>query len=169
MIQEATIMEILWRVAIVYIFIMFGLRMLGKREFGQLTPLELVTLLIVPEIVSQALVGEDFSMTNALVGVSTLFVLVYFSSLLQHKSEFIENMVSSSPTVLVHNGGYIGKHMDEERVSPGEIFNAMHESGLEQLEQVKWAILESDGKIAIIPQDSDENVFSPQQREKLTL
>jgi uncharacterized membrane protein YcaP (DUF421 family) len=162
-------METVWRVALVYIFIMFGLRMLGKREFGQLTPLELVTLLIVPEIVSQALVREDFSMTNALIGVSTLFVLVYFSSLLQHRSEFIENIVSSSPTVLVRNGAYIGKNMNEQRVSPGEIFTAIHESGLERLEQVKWAILETDGKIAIVPQDSDEQLHSQQQTESLTL
>ena len=162
-------METVWRVAIVYIFVVFGLRVLGKREFGQLSPLELVTLLIIPEIVSQALVREDFSMTNALVGVSTLFVLVYFSSLLQQSSESIEKVFSSSPTVLVRNGSYIEKHMNQERVSPGEVFDAMHESGLDRLEQVKWAILESDGKIAIVPKDSARNTASQRQKEELAL
>jgi uncharacterized membrane protein YcaP (DUF421 family) len=56
---------------------------------------------------------------------------------------------------------------NEQRVSPGEILGAMYESGLERLEQVKWAILEPDGKIAIIPQDSDENVISQQRDARL--
>ena len=158
-------METVWRVVIVYIFLVIGLRVLGKREFGQLSPLELVTLLIIPEIVSQALVGDDFSMTNALVGVSTLFVLVYFSSLLQHSNQTIEKVFSGTPTVLVRNGNYIEKHMNQERVSPEELFDAMHASGLERLEQVKWAILESDGKIEIVAKDSEQNAASRQEEE----
>lgn len=150
-------METIWRVVLVYLFLVFGLRVLGKREFGQLSALELVTLLIVPEIVSQALVRGDYSLTNALVGVSTLFSLVYFSSLLQHVSPSAQKLFSSSPTILVHDGHYIDKHMNQERVGPEEIFDAMHQSGLDRLEQVKWAILESDGKIAIVPKQAAQN------------
>jgi uncharacterized membrane protein YcaP (DUF421 family) len=156
-------METIWRIAVIYLFIIFGLRVLGKREFGQLSPLELVTLLIIPEIVSQGLVREDFSITNALIGTSTLLLLVYFTSLLQHSSESIEKVFSSSPTVLVQNGYYVDKHMNQERVSPDEIFDAMYQSGLDRLEQVKWAILTSDGKISIVPTESDKNVVSQQQ------
>lgn len=162
-------METVWRVAIVYLFIVFGLRVLGKREFGQLSPLELVTLLIIPELVSQGLVREDFSITNALVGVSTLFLLVYISSLLQHSSERIEKVFSSSPTVLVQNGSFVDKHMNQERVSPEEIFDAMFQSGLDRLEQVKWAILASDGKINIVPKERDRNIASQQQGKELVM
>ena len=160
-------MEVIWRVILVYMFLVFGLRVLGKREFGQLSPLELVTLLIVPEIVSRAIVGEDSSMITALVGVCTLFLLVFFSSLLQQNSEAVEKIFSSSPTVLVQNGSYIDKHMNQERVTPGEIFDAMHKSGLERLAQVKWAILESDGKITIIPEEQDSRMASQAHSEKL--
>jgi uncharacterized membrane protein YcaP (DUF421 family) len=157
-------METIWRVAVVYLFIVFGLRVLGKREFGQLSPLELVTLLIIPEIVSQALVQEDFSLTGALVGVSTLFVLVYLSSLLQHKSKAVEQVFSSSPSVLVQDGKFVEEQMNKERVSPDEIFEALFMAGFDRLEQVKWAILGSDGKIAIVPAVLDGGV-QQQQRE----
>lgn len=146
-------METVVQVVLIYIFIVIGLRVVGKREFSQLSPLELVTLLIIPEMVSQALVREDHSLTNALVGAATLIVLVYLSSLLQHKFQAVEKAVSGEPAVLVRNGKYVGKHMNEERISPEEIFAAMHQAGLERLEQVRWAILESDGKISIVPEE----------------
>jgi uncharacterized membrane protein YcaP (DUF421 family) len=85
--------------------------------------------------------------------------------LLQHSSERIEKVFNSSPTVLVQNGYFVDKNMNQERVSPDEIFDSMHESGLDRLEQVKWAILESDGKVAIVPKERDGNV-TPQQQEK---
>jgi uncharacterized membrane protein YcaP (DUF421 family) len=146
-------METVIRVVIIYIFIVVGLRVVGKREFGQLSPLELVTLLIIPELVSQALTHEDYSLTNALVGTSTLLVLVYLSSLIQYNVKPIGRVIEGVPTVLVRQGKFIKEHLDEERIAPDEIFNAMRQSGLEKLEQVRWAILETDGKVSIVPEE----------------
>ena len=145
-------METVIRVAVIYLFILVGLRVLGKREFGQLSPMELVVLLLVPELASQALVREDFSATNALIGISTLFLLVFLSSLVMHLSKRAEKLIEGSPTVLVHSGQMVEKNMAKERVSPDEVFGAMHVAGLEQLDQVRWAILGTDGKIAIVPE-----------------
>jgi uncharacterized membrane protein YcaP (DUF421 family) len=153
------------RVVIIYIFIVIGLRVVGKREFGQLSPLELVTLLIIPELVSQALTHEDYSLTNAIVGTTTLIVLVYLSSVLQFRVKPFERAINGTPTVLVRHGTYIARHMNEERIAPEEIFNAMHESGLERLEQVRWAILETDGKISIV---SEEQTASSGNQGKQT-
>jgi uncharacterized membrane protein YcaP (DUF421 family) len=159
-------METVVRVVILYIFIMAGLRVVGKREFSQLSPLELVTLLIIPEIVSQALTREDSSMTNALVGTATLIVLVYLSSLLQYNNSPIDKAINGLPAVVVRHGEYVGKHMNEERITPEEIFNAMHQSGLDRLEQVRWAILETDGKISIVPEEQGKNVISPSAKKE---
>jgi uncharacterized membrane protein YcaP (DUF421 family) len=145
-------METVIRVIVIYLFIIVGLRVVGKREFSQLSPLELVTLLIIPEMVSQALTREDSSMTNAFVGSATVLVLVYISSLLQHNSKLIDKAINGLPTVLVQHGRYVDRYMNEERIAPEEIFTAMHESGLERLEQVRWAILETDGRISIVPE-----------------
>ncbi len=149
-------MEMVVRVAVIYIFIVFGLRVLGKREFSQLSPLELVTLLIIPEIVSQGLAREDFSLTNALIGVATLLSLVFITSALQHRSDRMAIVIAGKPAVLVQHGQFVAENMNKERIPPDEVFGAMHESGLEELSQVKWAVLEQDGRISIVPADPED-------------
>jgi uncharacterized membrane protein YcaP (DUF421 family) len=146
-------METVIRVFVIYIFILIGLRILGKREFGQLSPLELVSLLMIPEIVTTALTREDHSLTNALIGVSTLFSLVFLTSVIMQWSRKAEHLIAGKPAVLVYDGQYIAENMNRERITPDEIFTEMHKSGLETLEQVKWAVLEPDGKISIVPGD----------------
>lgn len=146
-------METVLRIALIYGFLLFALRVLGKREFGQLSPLELLTLLMIPEIVSQALVGPDYSMVNALVGVATLLVLVFGTSLVVHRFERAEHVLVGQPTVLVHHGRLIERALNEQRVTPGEILVELHRTGLTAIEQIEWAILESDGTIAIVPTD----------------
>lgn len=149
-------METVLRVAIIYLFLMIALRIMGKREFGQLSPLELVSLLLIPEIVSQALLREDFSMTNAIIAITTLFTMVFLTSLVIQVSKKAEQAIAGTPTVLVYHGQLVHDRMHKERVTEGEIFSEMHKSGLDRLEQVRWAVLESDGKIAIIPEDSGD-------------
>jgi uncharacterized membrane protein YcaP (DUF421 family) len=144
-------MEPVLRVTVIFLFVMIGLRLLGKREFGQLSPFELVTLLLIPEIASQSLVGTDFSMVGALVGLSTLFLLVFLTSVITHKSRRAQRIVASQPTVLVSQGAFATDNMNRERVSADEVFSEMHKVGLHRLEQVRWAILESDGRISLIP------------------
>jgi uncharacterized membrane protein YcaP (DUF421 family) len=145
-------METVIRVALIYVFVLAGLRVLGKREFGRLSPMELVTLLLIPEIVSQALVTEDFSLTNAFIGLATLFLLIYLNSVFTHLSKRFEKVVESSPTVLVKNGQLVRRNLDKERVTPDEIVSQVRNAGFERIEEVRWAILEADGKISIVPE-----------------
>lgn len=144
-------METVIRVFLVYVFLIVGLRIMGKREFSQLSPLELVTLLLLPEILGQSIMREDFSLTNGLIAVSTLFGLVFLSALLQYRSKTFAFLVAGEPSILVANGNWMPEHLNKERISPEEVYSEMHKSGLERLAQVKWAILETDGKISIVP------------------
>jgi uncharacterized membrane protein YcaP (DUF421 family) len=162
-------METVIRVTIVYLFLMFGLRVLGKREFGQLSPLELVSLLLIPELVSNALQSEDFSLVDAMVGVSTLFALTLLTSMLLHMNKQAEKVISGEPTVLVYHGQIAADAMNRERVTPDEIFSEMHKSGLERLEQVAWAILEDDGTITIVPEDDKDRDKRGQGREEIKI
>jgi uncharacterized membrane protein YcaP (DUF421 family) len=157
-------METVIRVIIVYIFVLVGLRVMGKREFSQLSPLELVTLLLIPDILSQGIIREDHSLTNGVIAIATLFTLVFISSLLQYHSKKFSRLVLDQPTVLVAHGRLISEHMDKERVSADEIVEHMHESGLERMEQVKWAILETDGKISIVP--TEEQAAQAQETDE---
>jgi len=144
-------METVVRVAIVYVAIFVGLRALGKREFSQLSPMELITLLLIPEIVSQGILREDFSLTNALVGVATLLALVLGTSILQTRSQRAEKIISGEPTVLLHRGNLIEEHLMRERVTPDEVLSAARAASYLTLDELEWAILESDGRISVIP------------------
>lgn len=145
-------MDTILRVAVAYFFILIALRLMGKREFGQLSPLELITLLLIPELLSDAMQLGDQSIVRALVGVSTVLLLVFGSSMAAHLSKSVEEAIEGKPTVLVAHGEFILDHLNRERVTPGEVFSEMHKAGLDDLPQVRWALLETDGKIAIVPE-----------------
>lgn len=144
-------METVLRVAFVYLFVMAALRVMGKREFGELAPFDLVVLLLIPELFSQALVREDFSMTNALILTCTLLSLVFVTSVLAYRFPTIGRLVGGKPTVLAAEGYLIPGNLDRERVAPDEIMEALHSAGLQQMSQVKWVILETDGRLAVVP------------------
>jgi uncharacterized membrane protein YcaP (DUF421 family) len=156
-------METVIRVAIIYFVLLVGLRILGKREFSQLSALELITLLLAPELVAQSLVREDFSLVNALIAVTTLFSLVFFTSLVRYLSDPLEKVISGEPCILVSDGRLLAQNLDRERVDAHEIFSEMRKAGLYELQQVKWAILENDGKISIIAHSGHEPGARPRE------
>src|SRR5687767_13681369 len=145
-------MDTVLRVVVIYLFLLIGMRLMGKREFGQLSPHEFVILLIIPEIVSSALNRQNESMTNAIVGTTTIFLLVFISSLLTHRFPKVEKLVHDAEAVLVHKGKFFDETMNEEHVTPDEIMSEAHKAGVDKVQEIRWAILESDGKIAIVPE-----------------
>ena len=143
-------MDTMVRVIVVYVFLFAVLRLLGKREFGQLSPLEFVCLMLIPELVQQALVREDFSMVNALVAVSTLVLLVFLTSLLSHRSKRADRFLQGEPTLLAAHGRMLNEVMDRERITPDELYTEMRRVGVDRLENVRWAVLEPDGNISVV-------------------
>ncbi|MDX2136603.1 MAG: DUF421 domain-containing protein [Chloroflexota bacterium] len=156
-------MDIVVRITVIYLFILVGMRILGKREFGQLSPFELVTLLIIPEIVSEALTDNDRSLTAAVIGTTTLLLLVFITSTIAHVSRKADDVLGGVPAVLIHDGQFLEDAMNRERITMTEISNEMHKAGLETLEQIKWAILEPDGKIAFITHEQETLPRKPQE------
>jgi uncharacterized membrane protein YcaP (DUF421 family) len=108
-------------------------------------------LLLIPELVSQGLVREDFSMTNAVIAVATLFSVVLIVSVFTYLSRQVQQVVEIPPSILISNGALLTQNLDRESASPDEVLSQVRQSGLETLDQVKWAILESDGKISVVP------------------
>lgn len=149
-------METVLRIAFIYFFLMFALRVMGKRELSKMSAFELVLLLMIPELFSQGALREDFSMTNATIATATLLTLVLLTSILSHMSKRAHAVINGSPTVLVRSGRYVEDNMNRERIAPDELLAEMHKAGYERLEQIRWAILEDDGKIALVPADGEE-------------
>lgn len=148
-------METVLRVLVAYVFIVFGLRMVGKRSFGQLSPADLVVLMLIPEFFQQPISREDFSITNAFVAVATLLIAVVATDTLGYRFPRLGNVISGKPVTVVSHGQLRAERMDRERLSPEEILDAMHRAGLEKMDQVKWAVLYPDGTVAVVPWNGD--------------
>jgi len=93
-------------------------------------------------------------MTNALIGATTLFVLVFITSTLSYRFPRFRAVIEPQPTVLVTRGEFHQHFLDRERITSDDIFSAMHKTGIADLRDAEWAILEGDGKIAIVPRPS---------------
>jgi len=148
-------METVIRVLFVYVVLWSCFRVLGKRELTQMSPFELVTLLLILQLFSRAVTRQDYSMTNGVIGATTLFALVFITSALSYRFSRFSRIVQARPTILVSRGVLVEEHLNRERIAPEDLFSAMHKVGLEHLGQVEWAILEGDGKIALIPRRDD--------------
>ena len=146
-------METVARVAIIYVFVLVALRVMGKREFGELSPVELVMLILIPDIVAPSITRDDYSLTTAIVAVTSVMLLVFLTSLLVKSNKRIERIIEARPAVLVHEGTLYSDVLSKERVTADEVLAAARENGVADLGEVQWAILHGDGKIAIVPRD----------------
>lgn len=144
-------MQTVVRVIIMYFLVWGAFRILGKRELSRMSPLELVLVLFIPQLFSRALTRQDYSFTNAVVGAATLLSLVYLSSALSYRFKSVAYVLEPKPTVLVEHGRFVNQALNEERISTRDVFDAMQKAGIVALEQVEWAVLQSDGSIAVVP------------------
>ncbi|MCC6272935.1 MAG: DUF421 domain-containing protein [Deltaproteobacteria bacterium] len=145
-------MDSILRAAVIYFFILAFIRLTGKRTLSQLTTFDFVLLLIIGESTQQALLGEDFSLTNALLVILTLLGLESALSLLKQKSLKLDKILDGVPVVLVDHGRPLVERLKRTRLDESDILAAARETqGLERMEQIKYAVLERDGKISVIP------------------
>jgi len=143
-------MDIVIRVAFVYAAMTLAFRPLGKRELSQLSPFELVTLLLIAQIVAPALTAGDDSLTAALFGAATLLCLAVLNSVLTYVWPRYRRLAEAPPSLLVRHGRLIEENLHKDRVRPDEIFSEMHKAGIEHLCEVKWGFLEPDGQMSFI-------------------
>jgi uncharacterized membrane protein YcaP (DUF421 family) len=138
----------------VYLVLIVLFRLSGKRTLGQVTTFDFVLLLVVGEATQQALLGEDFSVTHAAVVIATLIGLDRTSDYLSWRFGPFQRATESVPLVLVDNGRLLPDVMAKEHVSEDDIMSAARSTrGLESLEQVKYAVMETSGGISIVPKD----------------
>ncbi|MDK1492018.1 DUF421 domain-containing protein [Sinorhizobium sp. 7-81] len=146
-------MESVARGAAIYFILLIVLRLSGRRTVAQMTTFDFVLLLIIAETTQQALLGEDFSITNATVLILTLFGLDILLSYVKQSMPKVALLLDGTPTVLIAEGNIDTHALKRARVDLEEVLAAAREQhGLARLDQIKFAILEADGGISIIPQ-----------------
>ena len=143
------------RIALVYLFLMALFRLGGRRTLADLSPFDLVLLLIISEMVQQAVVAEDPSLINALLLCSTLIAIDIGLSLLKHLSPRLDRWLEGRPVLLLEHGEPLRDALRKMRIDEDDILAAARESqGLERLDQIRFAVLEKTGHISIVPERS---------------
>jgi uncharacterized membrane protein YcaP (DUF421 family) len=145
--------EVALRTCIIYLALLLFMRVAGKREVGQMKPFDLVTLLIISNAVQNAMVGQDSSVVGGLTAALLILVLNFVVSAVRQRFKLGQQVFEGSPTLLVYDGQFLGDHMQAEGLVNDDVLQAMREHGIDDLAQVKSAVLEVDGSISIIQRD----------------
>ncbi len=148
-------MDAVLRAVGVYLFLLILIRLTGKRSLAQLSTFDFVLLLIVAEATQQALLGDDFSVTNAYIIILTLIALDRLLDAASARSARFDRWVNGGPLVLIEDGHVHRDRMKRVRIAEDDIMESARQSqGLEGLDQVKHAVLERAGGISIVPRSS---------------
>jgi uncharacterized membrane protein YcaP (DUF421 family) len=139
------------RAIAVYGFLLVLMRLMGKRSLAQVTVFDLLVLLIISEATQQGMTGNDFSVTNSIILVTTLVLLQRAADKLTNRSPRSDRLLNDVPTVIVQDGRPIADRMRHNDLSDGELLEEVRKAaGLEGLDNVRYAVLERDGSISVI-------------------
>jgi uncharacterized membrane protein YcaP (DUF421 family) len=144
---EVSVAEKVVRSAVVYTFLLLAFRLTGKRQVGQLTPFDLTVLLIVSNVLQNAMIGPDNSIGGGLVGACVLFLLNGIVARLTFHSRRLERLIEGTPTPLLRDGNVDETAMRRELVTRAELHAALRDAGLCEIHEARFAMLEANGKI----------------------
>ncbi|HEX6806060.1 MAG TPA: YetF domain-containing protein [Terriglobales bacterium] len=144
---------IVLRTLVIYIVVLIGVRVSGKREVGQMTPFDLVLLLLISNSVQNAMTGPDNSVVGGIAAALTLLLMNYVIADLSGANRRFRKIIQGQPTLLVHNGSLLLPHMAKEHVSMDELERALREHGINNYHEVALAVLEVDGSISCLKYD----------------
>ncbi len=142
--------ELIFRAAVVFLFLFMLLRFIGKKHIGELAPFDLVVLLILSETVQSSMVGADQSLMGGLVAATTLMAIAHGTNWLTHYSKQAARVVDGVPKVIVRNGHCFKSIMADEKITMSELLEAMRQEGCTNILNVRVAMLENDGRISIV-------------------
>ena len=145
-------MDSVLRAAAMYLALMVLFKIAGRRSLAELTTFDFVLLMIIGEATQQALLGDDFSLTNSFLVIVTLIAIDVGLSLLKQRSEWVSKFIDGGPTVIVENGKLLSERLRHARLVEADVMEVARSSqGIETIDQIKFAILERNGKISVIP------------------
>jgi uncharacterized membrane protein YcaP (DUF421 family) len=143
-------MDIVLRAAVAYVFIVFMLRIIGRRELSSLGPTDLVLLVVMGDLIQNGVTQSDYSLTGIFLAVATIGLLTVATSFIVLKSPFAQRVIEGAPLILVQDGKPIAKNLKSERLNIADVEEEMRGQGVESLDDVKWCVLESSGTMSFV-------------------
>ena len=143
-------MDIVLRATFAYVFILFLLRVLGRRELSTMTPSDLILLVVMGDLIQNGVTQSDYSVTGIALATSTIGLLAVATSWLVFRSRRARRIIEGEPIILIEHGKPIEPNLRSQRVTLDEVREEMRIQQIEALGDVKWGILESSGQMSFI-------------------
>ncbi|MCD6022310.1 MAG: transrane protein YetF [Actinomycetia bacterium] len=148
-------MEIVLRSAAVFVFLWFLTRIIGKKELAEISSFELVLLVVIGDLVQQGVTQEDMSVTGAILATGTIALLVVSMSYVSFRWRRADRVVEGIPVVIVSDGHMVTETMKIERLTEDEVVSAAREQGIGDVADVRFGVLEPDGKFSFVRFDRE--------------
>ena len=152
-VPEIPVSEKILRSLFCYFFLLVMFRLLGKREVGQMTPFDLIVLLVLSNVLQNAMIGPDNSVTGGLIGATAILVTNWLVSRIAFRSPRLERAIEGVPTVLVHDGKIIETNLRRETISQADLLSNLRLQGIFDIREVRVAVLEPSGKLSVLKQE----------------
>jgi uncharacterized membrane protein YcaP (DUF421 family) len=148
-------MDIVVRAAIAFFFIFLLTRVLGRRELNSLEPFDLILLVMMGDLVQQGVTQNDFSVTGLLLAGGTVGAMTVIFSFVSFRFQRLRPLLDGEPVILVENGRVIERNLKRERLTVGEVAAEARMQQIASIEDVRWAVLETNGQISFIPKKDE--------------
>jgi uncharacterized membrane protein YcaP (DUF421 family) len=142
--------DIALRAVVIFVFLVFVTRVMGRRELSSLTPFDLILLVVMGDAIQQGLTQDDYSVTGAIIAVATIAALQVGTSYVSFRSERARTVLEGLPLVLVQDGKLIEENLKRERLDADEVAAEMRLQQIANFDDVEWAILETNGSMSFI-------------------
>jgi uncharacterized membrane protein YcaP (DUF421 family) len=143
-------MDLALRAIALYAFVILVMRAVGRRELSSLTAVDLVLLIVMGDAIQQGLTQDDYSVTGAVIVISTFALLQVLSAYLGFRSRRIRHLIEGRPIVLVDDGELVEPNLRRQRLTADDVAEEMRLQQIISFEDVRWAILEANGRISFI-------------------
>jgi uncharacterized membrane protein YcaP (DUF421 family) len=143
-------MDIVLRAFVAYVFILFLMRVVGRRELSSMEPSDIILLVVIGDLVQNGVTQSDDSVTGVVLAAGTIGSLATLTAYLTYRFRRIRNVVEGEPVILVENGETIDRNLRNERLTLDEVMEQARLQQIESLSDVKWAVLEKNGSISFI-------------------
>ena len=146
-------MDIAIRAAVIFLFIFVLTRVIGRRELNSMEPFDLILLVVLGDLVQQGVTQSDYSITGAVIAIATIGLLTVLFSYLSYRFRTMRPVLEGEPIVLVEQGEPIEGNMRRQRITVEEVQAEARLKEISSLNDVRWAILETDGQISFVKKD----------------
>ncbi|HEX2396600.1 MAG TPA: YetF domain-containing protein [Solirubrobacteraceae bacterium] len=144
-------MDLVLRATVIFFFVLLMTRVVGRRELSSLEPFDMILLVVIGDLVQQGVTQSDYSLTGAIIVISTIGILTVVMAFLNFRLRPLRRVLEGEPVVLVEDGRPVERNLRRERLTIEELESEGRQQQVTSIDDMRWAVLETSGQISVIP------------------